>query len=78
MLFVRTGCPHGIRLAGPGLTIRQNRDIVTLEKRGNTIAQVIPHAILVDGFGEDTIEDEEFAALRDVDGEVRGRRDVDH
>lgn len=44
----------------------------------NTLAEVFPHAILVDRLGEDAIEDEEFPTLGDIDREAGGSRDVDH
>lgn len=78
ILFIGTGRTHGIGLAGTRLTVRQKGDIVTLQERVDTVAEILPHALLVDGLCENAIEDEQLAALRDIDSDTGGCRDMNH
>lgn len=70
--------PHGVGFASARLAVCQYRDIVPLEERAHAITQVIPDALLVDSFGENAIEDEQLAALGNIDGDAVWRSDVNH
>lgn len=69
---------HSIRLPGAGLTIGQDGDIVALKKRLYTFAQVLPYSALVYGLGKHAIENEQLAALGNVDGQIAERGDMNH
>ena len=65
-----------MRLSGPRLTVRQQRDVVALDKGVDAVAEVVPHALLLDILAEDAVEDEELAALGRFDGQARRGGDV--
>lgn len=77
-LFIGTRCSHGIGLARAGLSVRQQRDIVALQERVDTFAEILPHALLVDRLRKDAIENEQLTTLRDINGHTGGSSDMNH
>ena len=67
-MFTRTRRAHGIGFASTRLAVCQYGDIVALHERIDAVADVFPDSILIFAIGEYTIEDEEFLALRRLDG----------
>ena len=76
ILLARPRGAHRVRLSGPGLTVCEQGDIVALDKGVDAVAEVVPHALLLDILAEDAVEDEELAALGRVDGQAGRRGDV--
>lgn len=75
-LFARASGAHGVGLAGAGLAVGEDGDVVALNEGGDAFAQVGPDAVLVDVLGEDLVEDEQALALGRLDHDVCRRGNV--
>jgi hypothetical protein len=70
------GGTHRVRLAGARLAVGEDGHVVALQERADALAEVLPHALLVDILAEDAVKDEQLLALGGLDRQVCGCCDL--
>src|SRR4051812_34050303 len=77
-LIQRSRRAHGVGLAGTGLAICEERDIVSLRECIDAVGQVLPDALLIDLGTENAVEHEDLSALWCINGHAGVRLEIDH